>query len=215
MVDKICFLVGAGEFYDYEFAPKENDLVIAVDGGLKYLKRLSIEPSIVIGDFDSLGFLPNYKNVIKLNTEKNETDMFAAARLGLEKGFNKFHIYGGVGGRFDHSFANIQLVVFLAQNGAQGLLIGQNEICTAITDGALEFPDSYKGYASVFAYSGTARGVNLRGLKYELYDATVYDNTALGVSNEFIGMRSLISVKEGTLIVIYPNTEGVSPNEKT
>ena len=45
-------------------------------------------------------------------------------------------------------------------------------------------------------------GVYERGLKYPLEDATLVKENPLGVSNEFTGKESMVSVKEGMLLLI-------------
>ena len=56
---------------------------------------------------------------------------------------------------------------------------------------------------SVFAINGPAKGVSEKGLKYELEDAQLTNRFPLGVSNEFLGRESSVSVKEGIAIVIF------------
>lgn len=115
MRKKVCFVVGAGENYGLDFIPNENDLTIAADAGLQYLEQKEIGADLVIGDFDTLHFKPQYKNVIELNPEKDITDMQAAIYEGIRAGYDLFHIYCGMGGRIDHTIANIQLLSELSQ----------------------------------------------------------------------------------------------------
>ena len=204
MENGICYIVGAGENHGLGFVPNPEDYVIAADGGFAHLQREGIRADMVIGDFDSLTSPPEHGNVVALPSEKDDTDTFAAVREGIGRGYGEFHIYGGTGGRFEHTFANIQTLAYLSQNGMRGRLIGGREIMTAITDGALSFDDGQEGYISVFALSDRAEGVSLRGLKYELEDAEVSNSFPIGVSNEFVGKKSEISVKKGTLLIIYP-----------
>lgn len=201
-----CWIVGAGDFSPYGFAPKSDDLIIAADGGSAHLKRTVFQPDVVIGDFDSSACPTEGAEVIRLPVEKDDTDMLAAIRLGMERGFRFFRLYGGTGGRMDHTLANLQLLSFLSKRGARGLLVGNDTSFTAITDGALLFDEASTGILSVFAQGGTAFGVNLEGLKYPLTNATLLADYPLGVSNEFTGVPARVSVGSGTLLIVYTHT---------
>ena len=186
MKQKICYVIGAGENYGLDFCPKPDDYVIAADGGLKYLEQCSIKPDLVIGDFDTLKYIPQQPNVIQLNPQKDETDMFAAVSQGIQLGYKEFHIFCGTGGRVDHSFANIQMLANLANRQMRGFLIGRNSVLTVIKDSEYIFESSYTGYVSIFSISEKSTGVYLENLKYELNNAELSNDFPLGVSNEFI-----------------------------
>ena len=204
MPKSICYIIGAGENYGLDFTPTSNDFVIAADAGLRYLEQCGITADLVIGDFDSLDSTPTHPNTTALNPEKDDTDMLAAVREGINAGYSVFHIYCGMGGRIDHTIANIQLLAYLSQNGMQGFLFGKDSIITAITDRKMAFDKVPSGYVSVLSYTEKSEGVNLHGLKYELNDATLTSTFPLGVSNEFIGKESCISVDSGTLLIVFP-----------
>ena len=78
---------------------------------------------------------------------------------------------------------------------------------TAICDAALTFPaHPVHGtqYISVFAHSDEARGVDERGLAYELHDATMTNLQVNGLSNEFVdGLSSEVRVRKGLLTVVF------------
>lgn len=216
MKTKICYVIGAGENYGLDFVPCHTDMVIAADAGLRYLEQSGISADLVIGDFDTLHLKPQHPNVIELNAEKDDTDMLAAVREGIKAGYELFHIYCGMGGRIEHTIANVQLLSELSQNGKQGFLFGQNCILTVITNRTLSFPKSAFGFISVFSYSEKSKGVFLKGLKYELDNATLTNTFPIGVSNEFTGNESVITVKSGTLLVVFPKeTKEVSFYEKS
>lgn len=204
MQTKICYVIGAGENYGLYFVPRPADMVIAADAGLRYLEQDGVNADLVIGDFDTLHFKPQRPNVIELNAEKDDTDMLAAVREGINAGYDVFHIYCGMGGRVEHTIANVQLLSWLSQNGKQGFLFGQNCILTAITNRTLYFPKNVSGFVSVFSYSEKSEGVSLKGLKYELDNATLTNIFPLGVSNEFTGNESTIAVRNGTLLIVFP-----------
>jgi thiamine pyrophosphokinase len=202
-MERCCYVFGAGELCFGEALPKEGDLAIAADGGFRHLEALGVKPGLVIGDFDS-GACPGEGpwELAALPAEKDQTDMAAAVEKGYERGYRLFRMHGGTGGRADHTMANIQLLAWLARRSARGYLYFESQVATAVKDGELRFDSCEKGYVSVFAYSGDACGVCLEGLKYPLDDWTLHDDVALGVSNEFIGKPSRISVRKGILIVV-------------
>lgn len=203
MSTKICYIVGAGEEVPLRFVPCEDDLVIAADGGYRYLLAAGIRADIVVGDFDSLGSPPDHPHIVRLKKEKDETDTGAAVQIGLENGYRNFIIYGGTGGRFEHTFANIQLLTGLAATYCRGELIGHGQRYTVIQNGTLEFAAGNKGRISVFAMGEKASGVTLEGLKYPLNNYTMTNGFPIGVSNEFMGEKASVTVKEGALLVIY------------
>lgn len=201
-----CYIVGAGDCDRLDFKKNNDDYVIAADGGFRYLCDAKIVPDAVIGDFDSLGFSPESENVIKLNPVKDITDMKAAADYGIEKGYTEFHFYGACGGRFDHTLANVQLVSSLVKDSFKAYIHDGKTVITAVCNGEIEFDSSREGYISVFSHTDESSGVNIAGLKYEVCNAVIRNTFPLGVSNEFIGKQSKISVADGILIVVYFNT---------
>lgn len=200
----ICYIVGAGENYGLEIRPNEDDFVVAVDAGYRLLEEQGIGIDLVIGDFDTLQYIPAHPNVIVLKAEKDDTDMLAAVREGIRAGYGKFHIYCGTGGRLDHTVANMQLLADLSRYGRQGFLIDRDSVVTAITDSTLFFPGEASGYVSVFSHTEKSEGVYLKGLKYPLEDAVLDNHFPLGISNEFTEAESSISVRRGTLLVFFP-----------
>lgn len=204
MKNAICYIIGAGENYGLDFTPTSNDFVIAADAGLRYLEQSGITADLVIGDFDSLDDTPAHPNTKVLSPEKDDTDMLAAVREGTRAGYSVFHIYCGMGGRIDHTIANIQILAYLSQNNMQGFLFGKDSVITAITNRKLSFDTIPSGYISVFSYTEKAERVCLHGLKYELKNATLTSTFPLGVSNEFIGKESSISVGNGMLLIVLP-----------
>lgn len=203
MDKKRCYIMGAGDYTD-SILPDENDYVIAADGGYAALLALGVEPNLVIGDFDSLGEEPNHPNIIRSSSIKDDTDMMLAVRQGLKLGYTAFVLNGGVGSRLDHTYANIQTLVYLAENNARGILAGKNLSITAIKDGKLMFNPSgeHDRTVSVFSFNGKAEGVTLEGVKYPLKDAALTNSFPLGVSNEFTGDKASIEVKNGILIIM-------------
>lgn len=199
----ICYVVGAGDCPKLDIDKKTDDYVIAADAGCSYCQENNVIPDVIIGDFDSLGAAPQGENVIKLNPVKDVTDMHAAVEIGIEKGFRKFVLYGATGGRLDHTLANLQLIASLSQKGYKAEIVDGSRITTAVTDGRISFDSGYKGYISVFSHTDVCEDVTIKGLEYNLENSRISNSFALGVSNEFIGKDSEISIGKGTAIIIY------------
>ena len=200
---KICFIVGAGENCGINPVMSSADIVIAADGGLAYLIQSDITPDFIVGDFDSFrGEIPQGAKV--LPAEKDVTDVYDAVVMGMKKGFETFVIYGGTGGRPDHTFANIQILSYIACKGMQGFIIDEKNIFTVIRNDIITFESSSAGFVSVFSLSDVSKGVWEKGLKYTLENAELTNTFPLGVSNEFIGEEASVSVEDGTLLLVYP-----------
>ena len=199
--NNICSIFAAGTYYHYE-KPVINSLIIAADGGCDYLLSHNYLPDYAIGDFDS-GNCPEDIPAIRLNPVKDETDTFEAVKLGIEKGCTEFHFFGAAGGRTAHTMANIQTLAMLAEKGMSGFIYGNNEIFTVIHNGIITFDKDSSGYISVFSLEKTCRGVSEKGLKYSLENCTLSNTYPIGVSNEFVGRSAEISVKDGSVMIIY------------
>ncbi|MBE6749612.1 MAG: thiamine diphosphokinase [Ruminococcaceae bacterium] len=202
-----CYIFGAGEGLPQFLDNDDSDLVIAADKGYEALQKLNIEPDIIIGDFDSLDYTPKGENVIALPIKKDDTDTLFAVKTGLEKGYRHFYLYGGTGGRFDHTLANLQTLCFIAEKGGIGFLCGKDFTATAIKNTSLGFSSAAKGNISVFSATTVCEGVNIKGLLYETQNAELSNSFPLGVSNEFLSQEAEISATNGTLIIIWQGTE--------
>ncbi len=222
----VCYLIGAGERFDnnnFLSRPDGDDIVIAVDGGYDYAMQLGITPDLIVGDFDSVKSSDREMNfhgipVISFPPEKDYTDMMLAAKKAVESGYDTIHIYGGTGGRPDHTYANIQLLSWIAEQGLRAFLFDKNHTMTVITDSRLNIFSSEKpnrqngfitssgyGYISVFSLSDISEGVTIRGLKYQADNITLNRFHALGTSNEFTDSDCSIEVENGSLLIIAEN----------
>ena len=199
----ICYIIGASLVDEMTLEPTEHDYVIAADAGYLYLSTLAVVADLVVGDFDSMNHKPNHPNIVEHPAEKDETDMLLAVSEGLRRGYKTFVILGGLGGRLDHTFANIQTLAYIASKNARGYLVGGGTAVTVIHNGSMRFDADKSGVVSVFCAGDTARGVTLKGLKYPLLNAEINNLQSIGVSNEFTGVPSEISVLHGSLVIMW------------
>ena len=202
-----CIIFCAAGFDTLVEPIEQDDFVIAADGGLVHTEKLGIVPNEILGDFDSLGHVPEGANVFPV--EKDDTDAMLAVRRGLSLGYREFVLYGSLDGpRLDHAVANFQTLQFLADHGAVGYLAGIGCLVTVVKDGSIVFSAGAEGTVSVFCMGKDAEGVTLKGLYYPLEDGTLTAGFPLGVSNHFTGKAAEITVKNGSLLVIWDRKNG-------
>lgn len=227
----VCALVGAAPFNAECFRERLDanayECVIAVDGGLAHLESIGCVPDVVLGDFDSLGHapegLPDWVEVYPYPTHKDESDMELALRLVQERGFDEVAVYAAIGGRLDHTLANLQLFASFNEQGLHVEAIDLIEedagakrapqdavarIGTALTflTGPAELVlEPYPGETvSVFSMSDESSGVTETGFSYLLDHVVLTNRTSWGLSNEFTDSPATISVDTGTLVVFHP-----------
>ena len=198
----------AGGFEDLLEPIGQQDYILAADGGLVHVQKLGLSPNGILGDFDSLGYVPDSAAVFPV--EKDDTDAMLAVRRGLELGYEEFLLYGSLDGpRLDHTVANFQTLQFLADHGAKGYLIGNTHMVTVVKNGSISFPATATGIISVFCMGSDAHGVTIEGLHYSLEKGTLSAGFPLGVSNHFVGKPATIEVEDGSLLVIYERGNGL------
>lgn len=201
---KKCYIVGAGDNSGTIFHREANEYVIAADGGLEALRCLNITPDLIVGDFDSLGYVPEGENVIKHSVKKDETDMMLAVDKALELGVDEIEIFGGTGGRIDHTVANFQTMLYASKKGVDVCMKDYNNKYFVITDDEIKLPMKENGTFSVFAIGGDAENVNIKGAMYSLKNYHLDESNPIGVSNEYMGKEVFVSAGKGSLLIISP-----------
>ena len=202
-------IVGAADdFCARKLVKKDGDLLIAADGGYGKIADKGLI-DVVIGDFDSLGYVPDARNVVKLRREKDDTDTDHAAEYAVKQGADEIVFYACLGGNTDHALANLQLGTRLARRGIKTTFASDGYDVYFVCDGSLRLPARKSGRVSVFSPDITC-GVTIKGLKYEVEGVTLTNEVALGVSNEFTGKEAEISAQKGVLTVfVYEETDDI------
>lgn len=201
---KTCCIFAAGDYFGDDRYAKNAELIIAADAGYLHAKRVGAKPTLYLGDFDSLGYVPNEDNVIRSKPEKDDTDTALAMSKAAEYGCGRIIVCGALGGkRLAHTISNIQNAAGFAKQGIRVLLTDGITNIEVFSNGKLDFSAQHSGYVSVFSLSEKSEGVTIKGLKYELDNAVLKSTVALGVSNEFSGKPAAVSVSDGVLAVMW------------
>lgn len=205
--DSVCFIVAAGDCYEETIKIRKQDYLVAVDGGYDTVKRMGLEPDLVLGDFDSVQAVePVAKECVRLKREKDETDTLYAVQLMAERGYKYIVIYGGTGGeRISHTISNLQTLITFSK--LHLFLMDREEVMFLLVDGEIRFSKDCQGMLSVFSMSEESVGVCEKNLKYQLEDAKMVYGYPIGVSNEFIGRESKVAVKKGMLLICMEKSE--------
>ena len=204
---KPCVIFCAAGFDGLLSPIPENALTIAADGGLRHTQALGLNLDVILGDFDSLGYVPEDSRVFPV--EKDDTDAMLAVRLGLERGCRWFEFYGALDGpRLDHTMANFQTLAHLATHNARGALIGKDYIATVLKEESISFPAEAEGILSLFCLGASAR-VTIEGLHYPLENGTLTPDFPLGVSNHFVGKPARITVHHGLVLALWDRRNGL------
>lgn len=195
----------------YEF--RQDDYIICADGGYSHARMEGIRPDVVIGDFDSIDYsfteddlkksgLVGSCRIIRAAAEKDDTDTMICLKYGMDLGYQEFFFLGGLGGRLDHTVANLQTMAHAIDSGCSIWFLDGKNRATLRNPGNLTVP-ALEGYKiSLFAFEAACEGVTIQGVKYPLKDHLLKNNFPLGLSNEFLEKNAEISHASGKLLVI-------------
>ncbi len=192
------------ENYDYiKDILKPDDYIICADGGIYHAIKLGLTPNLIAGDFDSFsGEIPFDCEIIRLNQQKDETDTLFCIKKAIDLGYKQIIVFGAIGKRLDHTFANIQCLEYGKENGANIELIDEKSRFFVIKDEEYIGISEQDKIISVFSLSEKSYDVSLEGLKYQLCNVVLENKYPIGISNEFCKENYKIKVKKGSLLII-------------
>ena len=201
---KVYIFTGGEIFHQYiEERPEEGDLVISADAGYKNAALMGVHTNILIGDFDSLGDIPDdVDEVLQLPVEKDLTDTQVAVETAIEKGADEIVIVGSTAGRFDHALSTLAILEKYWKTRVPIYVVnGQNRVRFIKNSGFIVVRSAYK-YFSIIAADEKVKGVSIEGAKYPLTKKTLTRDHQFAVSNEIVKNAALITVKKGGIFII-------------
>ena len=197
-----CVIISGGEFESLEDI-SGADFIVACDKGYFYACKRNIVPSLIVGDFDSYdGMVDESLPVLRFQKEKDDTDTMIAVKYAIQHGFGEVQIRCGLGGRLDHTIANIQAGAYAVKYGLRASVIGRDTEIHILNNSSMTIPKKEGCCISLLSHSDICEGVSISGVKYPLNDAVLTNAFPLGISNEWIDDEAIVKCNRGILIII-------------
>mgnify|MGYP003418473331 FL=1 len=200
-----CVIIAGADINNYENAKKylkDDDFIICCDCGLRHLQKLNVKPNLIVGDFDSHQNPHLPVETIVLPCEKDDTDTGFAVKEALKREANDFLFLGVIGNRFDHSFANISILLMLDTLGKSALAIDDFSELQIISSQKAFISDKFS-FFSLLNVSGTAEGISIKNAKYPLENAIIKSEDQYGISNQVLPNQiAEVSIQKGRLLLI-------------
>lgn len=186
------------------------DYVICADNGVAGAKALGLVPDLLVGDFDTARkeLVEEYERkqevkTIRLNPQKDETDTETAVSAALERGYKEIVLLGAMGNRFDHTLANLHMLLMMLKAGAKGYLLDdKNKIYLEESRFCLQKSELYGKYVSLVPFTPKVEGLTLKGFLYPLDNYCLEMGKSIGISNELLDEEGVITFDKGILTVI-------------
>ena len=183
---------------------EDGDLVIAADSGYKNAMALNFPIDVLVGDFDSLGDIPDgVGEVVRLPAEKDVTDTQYAVDLAIKQGATELVIVASTSGRVDHTISILAILEDLNERKIRAHVVnGQNRIRFIRNSGHIVIRDPNFKYFSLIAADEKVKGVSVEGGKYPLKNKTLERKHQFAVSNEIVKNAALVTVKKGGIYIV-------------
>lgn len=198
---------------------RPGDLVIAADGGAAHARDAGVIPQVVIGDLDSLS--PDLQaeleaagtHLLHHSPAKDETDLELALLHAVEQGAREIVVLAALGGRLDHTLANLLLLALPALAHTEVQIVDRNQTAFLVREQAT-IRGQPGDVVSLIPLGGDARGVTAEGLQWTLHDEVLHFGPARGVSNLLLGREAWVHVREGLLLCVVTRHSPPTLNEE-
>ena len=198
-----CLIISGGDY-----SPLKDDIgydyVIACDLGYEHALKMGIKPDIMVSDFDSLDrskFPADEIALLEFPVRKDDSDTMLAIKHALKEGYGHIVISCALGGRLDHTIANIQSMAYVAERGGVCEIISDKEYLRTFTGGELSL-EKREGFSlSLFSITDRCTGVSISGSAYDCENVTLTNSFPLGISNYWKEERVTIRMTEGIMLI--------------
>ena len=202
-------MIAGGDISNYDFVSglvNDNDFVVCADGGIISCEKLGLKAQVIVGDFDSTDYeyvvnsiACSNAQILRLNPSKDYTDTEFALDYLIEKGFKQILLIGALGGRVDHTIANIFLMEKYHNLGADVCIADEKNVLRYAKGSTVFINKSNMKYISVLPLEDAV--VSGEGLKFPMTRVLLKRASSLGVSNEVKDDIAAITIHEGAVII--------------
>jgi len=202
-------IIANGVVGDFHSTVLPDDIVIAVDGGLRHCLELNLRPHTLIGDMDSLS--PEEIDaatrsgipISRYPAHKDHTDLELALQAAIRLGAGDIVLLGALGGRWDMTIANVMLLAAPELAGRRiRILDGMQEITLVRAGETHRFEGNAGDLLSLIPLRADAKNVRVSGLEYPLNKETLHFSATRGISNVFCDRTATVFLEEGLLLCI-------------
>ncbi len=191
------------------------DRVLCTDSGANALTAWGLWPDLLIGDMDSIApdalaaMQQKGVPIERHNPHKDLTDGQLACSLALEMGAKEVTILGGWGGRADHSFANLMMMRYMAEQGVCVRMRCPEQWVTVCGTGRHEVKGPAGGTFSLLPISDGVVVRSIEGAEYPLLKPTAMPlsptfDLPLGLSNRLLAESAFFELASGWILCFSP-----------
>lgn len=181
--------------------------IIAADRGGEYCLDAGVMPHLIVGDMDSLDeasaarLAGSGAEVRRFSHDKDRTDTEIALDEAILKGATRVEILGALGGRIDHTLANLHLLRTALQHGVEARIVTETQQ-VFLVDAQATIENSQGCTVSFLPLTEKVSGITLTGFAYDLADAVMELGRPYGVSNVVRSPRARVTLRQGLLLAV-------------
>lgn len=181
--------------------------IYCADRGAQWAYHAGIKPDIAIGDMDSINsetleqIRRDEIHMMKYPSEKDQTDTEIAVEVAISDGAKSIVLLGGLGGRMDHTLANISVMKACYKRGIRITMMNA-DTAMFLAERTVTFRAMKGSYVSLFPQSEGVRVINSEGLYYPLNNLVLPVESTLCVSNKMTSDHVILDIRNGAVLIV-------------
>ncbi|MBN2667702.1 MAG: thiamine diphosphokinase [Bacteroidales bacterium] len=192
---------------------REAETLVCCDGAANHLIDLEIEPTVIIGDLDSLKdeYKIRWSDRLIGVSEQQSNDLTKAVNWCINNNYNQVIIMGATGLREDHTIGNIALLGEYSRKLDVVMYSDYGHFIPINRSTVFEAKEGQQ--ISVFSFNPEIK-ISSKGLKYPL-DQLSLRGWWMGTLNESIGEQFELIFKTGASVIVYFSKEVKKTTQNT